>query len=114
MTTPISYVDLDFVKGLDLLPSHDIDAVEALYPGSFDDAASRMSRRFDGRRIDAGTKSQIGALVAAELLEKRGEIQELVMYRIKEAADAAEAFLATPVQRPSYAVPAAATEPKGT
>jgi hypothetical protein len=71
-----SYVDVEFVKSLGTMPSHDIDAVEALYPGTVEKTIDSVSRKFDNRAVPqdkvGDVKRHVAALVVAELWPKRG------------------------------------------
>ena len=70
------YVDIDFVKSVGTMHHYDIDAVEALYPGSVDQAIESASRKFDERAVAGDkvdeVKRHVAALAIAELWAKRG------------------------------------------
>lgn len=76
MTNEKSYVDIEFVKAIGSMPSHDIDAVEALYPGFFERSAEAASRKFDDRAVAENEREQVrrhvAALVIADIWAKRG------------------------------------------
>lgn len=45
----MAYVDIAYVKLVGSMPAADIDAVEALYPGTFEGLAESVCRTFDAR-----------------------------------------------------------------
>lgn len=125
-TKPKTTVDLEFVKSLGVMGEHDINAVEAIYPGTFDKAVESVAHRFDDRSF-SGTeretvKRHIGALVIKELKKKRGELDEQNTFRIATAITEAEEWLASSKSitearealRASAAPPVAPTELKTT
>lgn len=77
-----------------LIASHDVEAVEAIYPGTFDESFTRHAPKFSfaDPRV-AG--EHVVALIAADLWEKRGgaKVDENIDARIQAAKTQAEAWL---------------------
>jgi hypothetical protein len=66
-------VDLEFVKKVALeagsMQPHDIDAVEAIYPGTFEKAVAATAARFAGRAVPLGKSDEVRRHVAALVIE---------------------------------------------
>ena len=94
---------MEFVKGLGLLGPHDVDAVEALYPGTFVKACEDVALRFASRDGESESMRHAGTLVVGKIKAKRGELDEMTEWRIKSAIEAAEEWLKSPPSAPSHA-----------
>lgn len=114
----MAYVDKDYVKLVGSMPPADVDAVDALYPGTFDALAESVSRTFDARlakRYAAPFEDppetlrwHVAQCVAAALWQKRGynpgSAQDQIIQEnkaealawLKEAADSSEGLVELP------------------
>lgn len=90
-------VDREYLASLDLVPAHDIAAVDAIYPGFVDAAIERIGGRFDGRQADGDELQHYAALVLREVWEKRGgaRVNETVSARLDQATSDAASWLET-------------------
>jgi hypothetical protein len=97
MTTTKALVDRDFVKSLETMRPHEIEAVDALYPGVFDKAVEDASARFEGRAVESGqadaVRRHLGALVVSELWKRLGTKDADIEYRVTSAKSEAEEWL---------------------
>jgi len=98
----MAYVDIEYVKLVGTMPAHDIDALEALTPGTFSAIATSVSRIFDARLfkryktpfdepVPEVVRWHVAHVVVAALWKKRGfnpgsEQEGLVELPIREAA----------------------------
>jgi hypothetical protein len=116
-------VDREYLASLELVPQHDIAAVDAIYPGFIDEAIERIGGRFAGKQADGSDLGHYAALVLAEVWEKRGgaQVSETVSARLQQATsdaaawlDSAPAVAAVRVsQRPPAFSPPAPVKPQG-
>ncbi len=114
-------VDREYLASLDLVPEHDIAAVDAIYPGFVDEAIERVGGRFAGKQADGTELQHYAALVLAEVWEKRGgaQVNETVSARLQQATGDATSWLTdAPAvaavrvsQRPGPLGPTATTRP---
>ncbi len=116
-----AYVDLDYVKLVGSMPPADVDAVDALFPGSFAAIALSVSRMFDARLhkryvtpfendVPEALRWHVAAVVVAELWRKRGynpgnALDETIERRrqealewLKEAADSKDGLAELPTR----------------
>ena len=117
----MAYVDIGYVKLVGSMPASDIDALEALYPGTFDGVAAAVSRVFDARlakRYAAPFASpypealrwNVAQVVVAALWQKRGynpgSAQDEIIQKnkddafawVKEAADSKDGLVELPLR----------------
>lgn len=117
----MDYVDMAYVKAVSSMPAADIDALEALYPGTFATIATAVSRVFDGRlskRYNApftapypeALRLHVAAVVAYRLWLKRGfnpsseqdslikEDRDDALAWLKEAADSEKGLVELPLR----------------
>lgn len=117
----MAYVDIDFVKLVGSMPPSDVDAVEALYPGTFAAIAESVSRMFDGRLFKRyaapftapypeALRWNVAHVVVAALWQKRGynpgsAQDEIVQTNktealawLKEAADSKDGLVELPLR----------------
>lgn len=122
----MAYVDVDYVKAVGSMPAADIDALEALYPGTFDTVATAVSRLFDGslcKRYSApfstpfpeALKWNVAQVVVATLWQKRGynpgSAQDEIIQQnkadalawLKEAANAKDGLVELPLREDTTA-----------
>jgi hypothetical protein len=120
------YVDIAYVKLVGSMPASDIDALEGLYPGTFDGMAEAVSRMFDARlakRYAApfaepypeALKWNVAHVVVASLWQKRGynpgSAQDEIIQTnrtealawLKEAADSKEGLIELPLREDTTA-----------
>ncbi|MBX3218914.1 MAG: DUF1320 family protein [Labilithrix sp.] len=116
-----AYVDIDYVKLVGSMPASDVDALEALYPGTVNGVAEAVSRMFDARlakRYAAPFSSpypealrwNVAQVVAAVLWQKRGynpgSAQDAIIQEnkadalawLKEAADSEKGLVELPLR----------------
>lgn len=112
----MAYVDIDYVKLVGSMPAADIDAVEALFPGTFEGVANAVSRVFDGKLakryaapfvdpVPEAIRWHVAKVVTYELWVKRGfnpqgsvaeqERNESLAW-LKEAADGKDGLIELP------------------
>jgi hypothetical protein len=115
-----AYVDIDFVKLVGSMPAADIDALEALMPGTFVGIAESVSRVFDARlfkryavpfedgKVPESIKWHVAHVVLAALWQKRGynpgSAQDEIIQTnkndafawLKEAADSKDGLVELP------------------
>jgi hypothetical protein len=117
----MAYVDIEYVKLVGTMPAHDIDALEALTPGTFSAIASSVSRIFDARLfkryktpfvepVPEVVRWHVAHVVVAALWKKRGfnpgSEQDALIERakdealawLKEAADSKEGLVELPIR----------------
>ncbi len=93
-------VDREGLAELEIVPEHDIAAVDAIYPGFVDEVLDRVSARFEGKAAADGSLDEVrahaAALVLSEVWEKRGgaAVNETVSARLDQAKSDAENWLA--------------------
>jgi hypothetical protein len=85
----------EYVTQAGLIASHDVEAVEAIYPGSFDASVAAHTPKFAATSDPKLAREHLGALIAADLWEKRGgrQVSEDTDARIQSAKSQAEAWL---------------------
>lgn len=116
-----AYVDVDFVKLVGSMPAADIDALEALYPGTFAGIAESVSRLFDARLFKRyaapfalpypeALRWNVAHVVVAALWQKRGynpgSAQDQIVQDnkaealawLKEAADSKDGLVELPLR----------------
>ncbi|MDB4996652.1 MAG: uncharacterized protein JWM74_4084 [Myxococcaceae bacterium] len=131
-----AYVDIAYVKLVGSMPAADIDAVEALYSGTFAGLAEAVSRLFDGRlmkRYDVpfvapfpeALKLNVAYVVVAQLWKKRGfnpgSVQDDLIEKdrlealawLKEAADSKDGLVELPLRADKTATAVSAGGPMG-
>jgi hypothetical protein len=118
MPTQPQFVDLAYVKLVGSMPPADVDAVDSLYPGTFDAIAVAVSSMFEARLskryatpfeapYPESLRWAVAHVVAAELWAKRGYnpsgADEIIQRRkqealdwLKEAADSKDGLLELP------------------
>jgi len=116
----MTYVDIEYVKLVGTMPSHDVDALEALTPGMFAAIALSVSRIFDARLfkryktpfdpVPEVVRWHVAHVVVAALWKKRGfnpgSEQDALIERskdealawLKEAADSKEGLIELPLR----------------
>lgn len=85
----------EYVTQAGLIEVHDVEAVEAIYPGSFDASMALHAPKFAATADPKLAREHLGALIAADLWEKRGgaQVNENIDARIQAAKAQAEAWL---------------------
>ncbi len=112
---------MPYVKLVGSMPASDIDALEALYPGTFDGVARAVSRMFDARLVKRyaapfaapypeALRWNVAQVVVAALWQKRGynpgSAQDEIIQKnkedalawVKEAADSRDGLVELPLR----------------